>query len=145
VTKAETKTARTQEVVLRVLLDHERNGELPTTLRFVFYELEQRGEVVKPDPDDKRPNRRRSIGWPPGAQDVTDALTELRETGAVALGARRSGWVPGPRRLRRPPRLLRGVVVVSRDEDRLLAEVLRRASEPLSGEPDETLEREARR
>lgn len=74
-----TKKGRTEQVVLRLLLDHERDGGLPTTGRFVFYELEQRGEATKPSPDDRRPNRRRSIGWPPGAQDVTDALTRLRE------------------------------------------------------------------
>jgi hypothetical protein len=78
-----TKKARVEQAVLSLLLDHDRNGELPTTGRFVFYELEQRGEATKPDPNDKRRNRRRSIGWPPGAQDVTDALTRLRERGVV--------------------------------------------------------------
>jgi hypothetical protein len=56
---------------------------MPTTGRFVSYELEQRGEAVKPDPNDMRPNKRRSFGWPPGAQDVTDALTWLRDEGIV--------------------------------------------------------------
>jgi hypothetical protein len=46
---------------------------LPTSGRFVFYELDQRGGAKKPDPDDTRMNRRRSIGWPPGSQDVIAA------------------------------------------------------------------------
>lgn len=70
-----TKKARTHRVVLDQLRVHERDGTLPTTGRFLFYELEQRGEARKPSPDDVRPNKRRSIGWPPGSQDITDALT----------------------------------------------------------------------
>jgi hypothetical protein len=77
------KAARTREVVHRLLLDHHAAGELPTSGRFVFYELEQRGDATKPDPTDGRPNKRRSKGWPPGAQDVTDALTWLREEGVI--------------------------------------------------------------
>jgi hypothetical protein len=44
--KPSTKKGRTERVVLRLLLDHERNQGLPTTVRFVFYELEQRGEAA---------------------------------------------------------------------------------------------------
>jgi hypothetical protein len=66
-------------------------GAIPTNLRFLFYELEQRGLATKPDPDDKRRNRRRSIGWPPGQQDVTDALTDLhRRRPPPAFGESRS-------------------------------------------------------
>lgn len=81
--KPSLKAGKVERVVLRLLLDHERNMGLPTSGRFVFYEMEQRGEATKPDPDDKRKNRRRSKGWPPGSQDVTDALTRLRERGVV--------------------------------------------------------------
>jgi hypothetical protein len=49
----------------------------------VFYELEQVGLAMKPDPGDQRRNRRRSIGWPPGQQDITDAVTHLRDKGVV--------------------------------------------------------------
>jgi hypothetical protein len=77
------KGRRTRQVVLDLLLEHERDGALPTNGRFVFYELEQRGLATKPHPDDKRRNRRRSIGWPPGSQDVTDALKDLRESGEI--------------------------------------------------------------
>jgi hypothetical protein len=80
------KAARTREVTHRLLLD-QANGpgpnDLRTNLRFVFYELEQQGEARKPSPDDRRPNRRRSIGWPPGSQDITDGVTWLREEGIV--------------------------------------------------------------
>jgi hypothetical protein len=75
----DTKAGRTQRVVLDLLRQHEADGALPTAGRFVFYELEQQGLAVKPDPDDQRRNRRRSHGWPPGQQDITDALTTLRE------------------------------------------------------------------
>jgi hypothetical protein len=59
---------------------------LPTTNRFLFYELEGMGQACKPSPDDLRPNKRRSIGWPPGSQDITDALTALREQGVIPVG-----------------------------------------------------------
>jgi hypothetical protein len=78
-----TKKVRTDRVVLDQLRVHERDGTLPTTARFLFYELEQRGEARKPSPDDLRPNKRRSIGWPPGSQDITDSLTRLRESGEI--------------------------------------------------------------
>ena len=78
-----TKAGRTQRVVLDLLRRHAAEGGLPTNGRFVFYELEQEGNATKPSPDDLRPNRRRSRGWPPGSQDVTDALTHLREVGAI--------------------------------------------------------------
>ena len=61
-----TKKARTERVVLDLLNEHDAEGALPTTIRFLFYELEQRGQACKPDPNDARPNRRRSVGWPPG-------------------------------------------------------------------------------
>jgi hypothetical protein len=77
------KRGRTQRIVLAHLLDHDWEAGIPTTARFCFYELEQLGLATKPSPDDKRPNRPRSIGWPPGAQDITDALTHLRDCGIV--------------------------------------------------------------
>jgi hypothetical protein len=81
----ETKMARTREVIFELLSEHEEteNG-LPTTIRFLFYELEQRGLAVKPDRDGPRQGKRRSVGWPPGSQDITDAVTQLRE----------DGWIP---------------------------------------------------
>lgn len=84
--RRDSKAARTREVVHELLLEaqdvDERDDPL-TNGRFVFYELEQRGLARKPSPEDTRPNRRRSIGWPPGSQDITDALTWLRKEGLV--------------------------------------------------------------
>jgi hypothetical protein len=77
------KAARTRQAVLDLLREHQAGDALPTSGRFVFYELEQRGLATKPDPADPRPNKRRSRGWPPGEQDVTDALTWLREHGEI--------------------------------------------------------------
>jgi hypothetical protein len=77
------KRGRTQRAVLDLLREHEASGGIPTNGRFVFYELEQRGLATKPQPDDTRRNRRRSLGWPPGQQDVTDALTHLREEAII--------------------------------------------------------------
>lgn len=74
-----TKAARLRQVVHKHLIAHEK----PTSGRFVFYELEQRGDATKPDPADPRPNKRRSHGWPPGSQDITDALTWLRENAVI--------------------------------------------------------------
>jgi hypothetical protein len=79
----DTKAGRTQRVVLDLLNQKEQAGDLPTNARFVFYELEQVGNATKPDPADTRRNRRRSHGWPPGSQDVGDALEHLREAGIV--------------------------------------------------------------
>lgn len=73
-----TKAGRLQRACLDLLAEHERDGALPTSGRFLWYELEQRGIVDKT----------RARGHPGVAgrgvdQDVTDALTRLRETGAI--------------------------------------------------------------
>jgi hypothetical protein len=81
--RAGTKAARLREIVHDHLLADHYPDDLPTSGRFVFYELEQRGDARKPDPRDRRPNKRRERGWPPGAQDVTDALTWLREQAVI--------------------------------------------------------------
>jgi len=78
-----TKKGRLQRVLLALHAEHRAQGMLPTTGRFLFYELEQRGDATKPSPDDQRPNKRRQEGWPPGEQDVIDALRDLRERGIV--------------------------------------------------------------
>jgi hypothetical protein len=78
-----TKAGRTQRVVLNKTLEHQATDALPTNNRFVFYECEQDGNATKPADDDNRRNRRRSHGWPPGDQDVSDALTYLREHGVI--------------------------------------------------------------
>lgn len=78
-----TKAGRTQRVVLALLREHDAADAIPTNGRFVFYELEQRGLARKAAHDDTRPNKRRSHGWPPGGQDITDALTFLRQRGVI--------------------------------------------------------------
>src|SRR5262245_10598645 len=96
--KPDTKAGKTQRVVFTHVHEREERGDIPSTGRFVFYELEQQGMARKPDPNDKRRNRRRSIGWPPGSQDVTDALLVLRDVGAVPwdwiLDGERTLFVP---------------------------------------------------
>jgi len=56
------------------LLWHDAHGAIPTNGRFVFYELEQDGAVPKnyPPPKKRRP-----------AQDISDALIDLRRAGHV--------------------------------------------------------------
>ena len=78
------KAKRIEAVLMAALARHEADPDgLPTTGRFLFYELEQQGDATKPDPTDTRPNRRRSMGWPPGSQDITDGLTRLRDRGDI--------------------------------------------------------------
>jgi hypothetical protein len=77
------KAYRTRQRVHERVLAKRAVGEIPTSNKFVHYEMVQAGEAVKPDPNDPRPNKRRSHGWPPGEQDVTDALTWLRANGLV--------------------------------------------------------------
>ena len=77
--RPKSKAGRVQRVCLEALLAHEARGELPTNGRFIFYELEGLGHVVKPGPDRKR----RTRGWPAGTQDLIDALSELRKRGIV--------------------------------------------------------------
>ena len=42
-----TKAGRLQRACLELLREHERNGDIPTNGRFLFYELEQRGVIPK--------------------------------------------------------------------------------------------------
>lgn len=59
---------------LRELLgEHQRDGELPTSARFLFYELVQGGVLSK---------ERKTQGRRPD-QNMSDALTDLRENGDV--------------------------------------------------------------
>jgi hypothetical protein len=78
-----TKKARTERVVLDLSHEHEAANSLPMLIRILFYELEHAGNARKPDSTDMRKNRRRSRGWPPGEQDVIDAVTRLREDGRL--------------------------------------------------------------
>ena len=73
--KSGTKRGQLQRAALAVLLEHEADGALPTSTRFVFYELEQRGVVSK-----VRLVARRAD------QDLTEAVMALREAAVVPWG-----------------------------------------------------------
>jgi hypothetical protein len=79
--RPDSKRARIRRHVLELLAEHEATGSLPTTIRFLFYELEHRGLAQKTTKE--RHGRRRNIGWPPGSQDITDVITRLRDAGEI--------------------------------------------------------------
>jgi len=58
--------------LISLLHEHERDGALPTSARFLFYELVQRGQLSKQSTGARRPD-----------QDLHDALTDIREDGRV--------------------------------------------------------------
>lgn len=68
----DTKRGILQRACLDLLAEHERDGALPTSIRFLYYELVQRGIVSK-----TRTGARRTD------QDTIDALTRLREAGRI--------------------------------------------------------------
>ncbi|HKH77339.1 MAG TPA: hypothetical protein VKA51_10315, partial [Rubrobacteraceae bacterium] len=76
-----TKAGRLQRSCLDLLLEHEADGALPTSIRFLFYELLERGVVPKvyrrPDGTD-RPRK--------PSQDITDAVGRLRVAGLIPWG-----------------------------------------------------------
>jgi hypothetical protein len=69
-----TKAARLRRAVHELLLDHQAADELPTSNRFLFYELVQRAEL------DKSQTRQRGRG---ADQDLSDASKWLRDRGVV--------------------------------------------------------------
>jgi len=68
----DTKAGTLQRARLDLLAEHERDGALPTSIRFLYYELVQRGVVSK-----RRTGARRTD------QDTIEALTRLREAGQI--------------------------------------------------------------
>src|SRR5215208_7784260 len=73
-----TKAGRLQRACLELLREHEADGAIPTSIRFLFYELLDRGAIPKVyrKPDGTEGKRT------PG-QDIADAVKVLRETGKV--------------------------------------------------------------
>jgi hypothetical protein len=73
-----TAKGRLQRHALAALRRHETDGELPTSVRFLFYELEQAGILSKNvhERSDGKKGRRPD-------QDLIDAVKHLREAGAV--------------------------------------------------------------
>jgi hypothetical protein len=66
-----TKKGRLQRACLKLLYEHEADGALPTSIRFLFYELLDRGVVPKAYPGKTRTP----------SQDIADAVKHLRENG----------------------------------------------------------------
>ena len=75
-----TDTGKLQRAALDLLREHAERGELPTSVRFLFYELEQRGIVsmVKPK---VQPRARRARAVPD--QGLIDAVRRMRDIGAI--------------------------------------------------------------
>src|SRR6478672_6171620 len=69
----DSKGGRLQRECLKLLREHQRNGDIPTNGRFLFYELEQRGVIPKKYEDLKRTP----------LQDVSVATMHLRRVGLV--------------------------------------------------------------
>ena len=76
--KETTKKGRLQRVCLDLLREHESDGALPTSIRFLFYELLDRGVIPKVYRKRDGTELKRTP-----AQDISDAVNVLRETGLV--------------------------------------------------------------
>jgi hypothetical protein len=72
---------RLQRECLKLLREHERNGDIPTHGRFLFYELEQRGVIPKKYAGVNPRMGKNSARTP--LQDVSVATVHLREVGLV--------------------------------------------------------------
>jgi hypothetical protein len=66
------KAAQSRAALLALLEEHRRDGTLPTSGRFLFYELVARGIISKQPTGKRRAD-----------QDMTEALTQLRENGDI--------------------------------------------------------------
>jgi hypothetical protein len=68
------KAERLRAALRELLAEHQRDGALPTSNRFLFYELVGRGIIPKEKPlgQARRPD-----------QDANEALTALRESGEI--------------------------------------------------------------
>ena len=70
--KPASKIGALRDLLFALLQEHERDGALPTSARFLYYELVQRGQLSKQHTGARRPD-----------QDLHDALTDIREDGRV--------------------------------------------------------------
>ena len=77
----ESKIGALRAILLALLGEHERDGALPTSARFLYYELVQRGQLSKERTGARRPD-----------QNLHDALTDIREDGRICTN--RSKWRP---------------------------------------------------
>ena len=76
--KEDTKAGRLQRECLALLWEHEAAGAIPTSIRFLFYELYDRGVVPKAY---RRPDGSERPRTP--SQDIAEAVYRLRETGII--------------------------------------------------------------
>ncbi len=75
--KPGTKARRYQRACLELLREHEADGALPTSIRFLFYELVSREVVPKAYPAERKRTP---------SQDISDAVKHLRQAGIVPWG-----------------------------------------------------------
>jgi hypothetical protein len=68
----ESKIGALRAILLALLEEHERDGALPTSARFLYYELVQRSQLSKERTGARRPD-----------QNLHDALTDIREDGRI--------------------------------------------------------------
>jgi hypothetical protein len=66
------KIGALRDLLVALLEEHDRDGALPTSARFLFYELVQRGQLSKTATGARRPD-----------QNLHDALMDIREDGRV--------------------------------------------------------------
>jgi hypothetical protein len=66
------KIGALRDLLVSLLQEHVRDGAIPTSARFLYYELVQRGHLSKQSAGARRPD-----------QDLHDALTDVRETERV--------------------------------------------------------------
>jgi hypothetical protein len=66
------KIGALRDLLVGLLEEHERDGAIPTSARFLYYELVQRGQLSKQSTGKHHPD-----------QIVHDALTDLRREGRV--------------------------------------------------------------
>ena len=83
--KPGTKAGRLQRACLRLLLEHEATGAIPTSIRFLFYELLDQGVIPKVYRDKTGAEKKRTP-----SQDISDAVTVLRELDSHAIPW---GWI----------------------------------------------------
>src|SRR5215217_2550037 len=77
--KPDSKAGRLQRHCLNLLAEHRRDGAIPTSGRFLFYELVSRGVVPKDHYRDENGNKKSRTP----AQDVADALWYLRKKAPI--------------------------------------------------------------
>lgn len=78
--RPQSKKGRMQRIVLELLCEKERNGEIPTNGRFVLYELEMAGQARKSRKGESRRDHGDDL---PREQAVIDALTWLRNEDVI--------------------------------------------------------------